>query len=1095
MPKRSYNAGADLYLSQLELTALDREDPEPKKKTKEEELYLASTYGVYDDDVYSAAEEECTERDVVGKKKYKGEERGGEEVAESVEMDEDSPVRLYDGKENQKNMCGGEGGMKQKSTVGRYIGESGDESLVLEKGRSTCAQEAGERERVSNETLVDLKFSPVKRDALRVKSPLGGDADESDTQSGTESVETTLGSDDERVLEDLEDRELGWEKKDFEEQSECGNEKKSAREEKCDESVGKRGERSVDLFGGSSRMKASSRSGLPKRGLAQAKEKAFKVLGSIEEELAEETSNGSYNESGAFSNSAKNREQRPKIAAPANGDEVPLVLDEETSVRPGLNKYLRKYQKEGVQFLFKNYKRGVGSLLADEMGLGKTLQVVALFSAIMKKTGCPSRGSIPTFLLSDSQKLARENSKKRMITLIICPSSLIYNWDRELQTWDYFDLGIYHGSEKEKISTLELAEDGKIDAVITSYDTARSGVISLKQINWDIVVFDESHKLKNSATKTYIALKELVCTSPGKYRPTIALTGTPIQNNLDEFFNLLNFINPGCLGSAERFHNQFTLPMEKALEFSCNRRSVVVGKTMRDKFKALYQQWVIGRKKSILKDQLPRKRDRVIFCPMTSQQEDVYCRLLESPLVRAYRDGVFECLCCSGRSPEYCCFDEVDNEGRPVGLYEYDREKRRLLMCYISALIKVCNHWLLLAPRPTDTDKKKANDEIIAKNVLFEKERRMLKQAVMLADTSCTGKLKVLEDLLRVFKDERAKVLVFSQSTRVLDVIEDRIAFNGWEYCRLDGKTKLSDRIPMVDEFSNNSQKFVFLISTRAGGVGLNITAANRVIIYDPSWNPAHDLQAQDRAYRIGQVKDVDVYRLLCSKTIEENIYNRQIFKQQVSNRTLDGANTKRLFDREELFTVKNLFARPDEGVFTKIAVERKKVIDTRFERLGTKDSRAKFEFAEYENTIAKYAGAETKKDTSDDPDDDYGVEGVVESLGLNFAFGHEELVNQCPVEEKMVAAAILAADDSQYAGCTQDFANAILTRPEYDCGEESDDIYDDDDDDDIDKSHTYSGADSVSDRKSQIASEQAESQPSSQSAIDKKEETFWSRN
>jgi len=254
-----------------------------------------------------------------------------------------------------------------------------------------------------------------------------------------------------------------------------------------------------------------------------------------------------------------------------------------------------------------------------------------------------------------------------------------------------------------------------------------------------------------------------------------------------------------------------------------------------------------------------------------------------------------------------------------------------LVLPCMTILAKVSNHLELLKPDPAleNTDPHKFRIQSLVAEMALGEDARLLGGAdrpdgdfTRLSSSAHCGKLAALEKLLRLWHAQNDKVLVFSVSTRLLDVLERFMTRNGYVFSRLDGSTSTKHRQSVVDDFNASRSTFAFLLSTRAGGVGLNIVSANRVVIFDPNWNPALDLQAQDRAFRIGQRRDVDVYRLLTSGTLEELVYQRQVYKQQQSNVAVDGVEERRYFegvqgDKEqkgELFGVANVFAEVARG-------------------------------------------------------------------------------------------------------------------------------------------------------------------------------------
>lgn len=357
---------------------------------------------------------------------------------------------------------------------------------------------------------------------------------------------------------------------------------------------------------------------------------------------------------------------------------------------------------------------------------------------------------------------------------------------------------------------------------------------------------------------------------------------------------------------------------------------VVESKDLQD----MIGKFFLRRTKVLIANQLPKKEELVVFCPLTSFQEDVYQTLLQNPDVEMIRKKNFPCDCGSGLDRGKCCY-MLSSENEDI---------KTVTMRFFQLLLKVANHAALLAPtiKQTLDQQEKAKDlcrQVFARYPEFS-SCSDLSSFELLSDPKYCGKMKVLGKLLRMFYEEYSKVLLFSRSTQLLNILEEFVISKGLVYSRLDGGTKPSERTRLVRDFNLDPSIFLCLISTKAGGLGLNFTGANVVIIFDPDWNPSSDLQAQDRAYRIGQRRDVKVYRLISSGTIEEMIYLRQVYKQQLANIAVKGTNERRYFtgvdgDKErkgELFGLENLFSYRAEGAsLSKDIVKRTEKLEAGF--------------------------------------------------------------------------------------------------------------------------------------------------------------------
>jgi hypothetical protein len=321
----------------------------------------------------------------------------------------------------------------------------------------------------------------------------------------------------------------------------------------------------------------------------------------------------------------------------------------------------------------------------------------------------------------------------------------------------------------------------------------------------------------------------------------------------------------------------------------------------------LVPEFLLYRPKSIIADQLPIKRDRVVYCPLTATQSKAYRNLSNSDIFRKLRESQDPCQCGSGSKRGSCCF-------KISGMEEY------IFPCIVAAQ-KLANHLALLVPSGDTTKEKQEKELKWLKRALPDEWERLYQSKdniLNLANLEFCGKWNVLRRLLSFWFENGDKALVFSRSVRLLKML--RMLFTSstsYSVSFLDGTMTYDERAEVVNDFNSDPNQFVFLISIGAGGVGLNITSANKVVIVDPHWNPSHDLQAQDRAYRIGQMRDVEVFRLVSAGTIEEVIYARQVYKQQMANIAFNASHERRYFEgvqdrkeqKGEIFGLKNLLS------------------------------------------------------------------------------------------------------------------------------------------------------------------------------------------
>ncbi|XP_029413042.1 DNA excision repair protein ERCC-6-like 2 isoform X3 [Nannospalax galili] len=570
-------------------------------------------------------------------------------------------------------------------------------------------------------------------------------------------------------------------------------------------------------------------------------------------------------------------------------------------------KYLRDYQREGAQFLYGHYIQGRGCILGDDMGLGKTVQVISFLAAVLHKKGTREdiENNMPEFLLRRMKKEPHCIAKK--IFLIVAPLSVLYNWKDELDTWGYFRVTVLHGSKKD--SELIRVKQRKCEIALTTYETLRLCLEELNSLEWSAVIVDEAHRIKNPKAKVTEIMKALKC------KVRIGLTGTILQNNMKELWCVMDWAVPGLLGSRTHFKKQFSDRVEHGQRHTATKRELATGRKAMQTLAKKMSGWFLRRTKTLIQDQLPKKEDRMVYCSLTDFQKAVYQTVLETEDVALILQSSQPCTCSSGRKRRNCCY-KTNSRGETV---------RTLYLSYLTVLQKVSNHAALLQAASTsrhqETLIKRICDQVFSRFPDFVQKS---KDAAFetLSDPKYSGKMKVLQQLLNHFRKNRDKVLLFSFSTKLLDVLQQYCMASGLDYRRLDGNTKSEERLKIVKEFNSTQDVNICLVSTMAGGLGLNFVGANVVILFDPTWNPANDLQAIDRAYRIGQCRDVKVLRLISLGTVEEIMYLRQVYKQQLHCVVVGSENAKRYFEavqgskehRGELFGSHNLFKLRSQG-------------------------------------------------------------------------------------------------------------------------------------------------------------------------------------
>lgn len=452
---------------------------------------------------------------------------------------------------------------------------------------------------------------------------------------------------------------------------------------------------------------------------------------------------------------------------------------------------LKGYQLEGVSWLLSLYKKKLNGILADEMGLGKTIQTIAAMAEIEDQ-------------MTESQKMNRSS-----FHLVIVPKITLYNWQHELNNWlPTARVFMFYGNreEREKLKSKNL-KGGQFDVIITTYDIVRKESYAMSKLKYDFMVIDEAHNIKNSKSVLSQVLRKL----DSKHR--FLLTGTPLQNNLQELWSLLNFIMPNIFDSAIDFNETFRIGTPDGGSGDAKTEEVVVQQIHR-----LLRPFMLRRIKAEVERSLPQKREMYLYFGLTKIQRKIYKNILKnhSHIVNGNGDRV-------------------------------------QLLNILMQLKKVCNHPYLfdgVEPGPPFT-----NGEHLITNCM---------------------KFRVLDLLLPKLKAQNSRVLIFSQMSSLLDILDDYVRYRGYTYCRIDGQTSALDRELRIEDFQRpDSDKFIFLLTTRAGGCGINLHHANAVILYDSDWNPQVDLQAIDRAHRIGQTREVVVYRFVTEGTVEEKIIER----------------------------------------------------------------------------------------------------------------------------------------------------------------------------------------------------------------------------
>ncbi|KAK9459004.1 P-loop containing nucleoside triphosphate hydrolase protein [Lipomyces oligophaga] len=604
---------------------------------------------------------------------------------------------------------------------------------------------------------------------------------------------------------------------------------------------------------------------------------------------------------------------RPEFTPPTNGSDVNISLESSGSLPANLAKWLRPYQIEGAAALYSRYIRQTGFILGDDMGLGKTVQVISFLTVAFGKTADRR----------DSRRMRVMSRAGRWYpkVLLICPGTLVLNWRQELNRWGWWI--IYDFMTNKKEDSLSAARRGSCEILITTYETYRLHESELNLIEWDAVILDECQNLKSLQSSISKALMKVnaLC--------RIGLTGSAVQNSYNDLWAILNWANPGKLGLYSEWVSKVTRPLQAGQSHSATILELANARICARQLSAnLLPRFFLRRTKQLIVDQLPQKRDLIVFCRLSALQAEAYfnfTKLQQSVFARSLEQGK------SSDSILCLCPDSHDSDCKCAG---------QNLLSKFQVAKNIFDHLALCLPQNEDPGKTRKKSACLLKVLLPKCYRKYLSRTPLenLADPMLCGKWTILQSLLAFWKQKNDKVLIFSHSTRMLMIIESLMSYSAnYVYSRLDGSQSYEERQRQVDEFNQNPNVFAFLISTKAGGVGLNLVAANKVVIFDLSWNPTYDLQAMDRAFRIGQKRNVEIYRLVSSGTLEEVIYAQQIYKQQQANIAYTGSSERRYFSgiqgqaeaQGELFGAANMFALSGDKPLLKNILHRTNVAES----------------------------------------------------------------------------------------------------------------------------------------------------------------------
>ncbi|KAI2468572.1 SNF2 family N-terminal domain-containing protein [Annulohypoxylon bovei var. microspora] len=565
------------------------------------------------------------------------------------------------------------------------------------------------------------------------------------------------------------------------------------------------------------------------------------------------------------------------------------------------------YQRVGVQWLSELYHQKVGGIVGDEMGLGKTIQLISFLAA-----------------LHHSKRLDKP-------VIVVAPATVLQQWVNEFHRWwPPMRVSILHASGSGMIN---MKAEGRIEDEVELYDD-KLGRRKLPPSAKKIVdrVLKDGHvlittyaglqtygRLLTPVEWGYAVLDEghkirnpdsavTVYCKELRTPNRIILSGTPMQNGLVELWSLFDFIFPMRLGTLVDFRAQFEVPIRLGGHANANNYQILTSQKCAEVLKDTISPFLLQRLKVDVATDLPKKTEQVLFCHLTQTQRNHY----ESFLKSKEMDAIFT----GGKNTLYG----------------------------IDLLRKICNHPDLLDPSLSK------------------------KEGYEYGAVDKSGKMAVVEALLQTWKSLGHKTLLFTQGVQMLNIIERCVKRLGnIKYLRMDGETAIKDRQILIDKFNRDPEINLFLLTTKVGGLGINLTGANRIILYDPDWNPSTDIQARERAWRLGQKKEVTVYRLMTAGTIEEKIYHRQIYKQFLSTKVLKDPKQKTSFHLQDLH---DLFSLGDSGEKVTETGRLFQGSEVTYTNTSTK-SRGKRSNPEAVKAVETTTSRSSPTDDDDDDDDD----------------------------------------------------------------------------------------------------------------------------
>lgn len=576
---------------------------------------------------------------------------------------------------------------------------------------------------------------------------------------------------------------------------------------------------------------------------------------------------------------------------------------ETIEVPPILCQFLRPHQREGVQFVFECIYglkdiEGCGSILADDMGLGKTLQSLTVLYTMLKSVDARKAGVDLGCAATKKDRLIAKRA------VVVCPCSLVKNWEAEFDKW----INSRATSSSQRVECMALAESSRktveamldqflapscrYDVLVISYETFRAqanrfvkkDAALLKSARKtspngcvDLIICDEAHRLKNADAQTSTALASLAC------QRRILLSGTPMQNDLVEFYAMVNFTNPGIFGSKEAFVKKYERPILRGREPDATDKQKSAAAERQKQLSAIADKFIIRRMNRLNARHLPPKLTQVVCCALTEPQRAMYQYLIQQrEREHASEGSVKDALGYVQLLQKVCNHPSIVTTGSTGANSDPQQAERAAKLTSLLPAGSDAPHTKTGTPAEDDLNAPRGRGGRILSRHLYDQAANTAKAV----DPSFSGKMRVLHALMRaLFQERKERIVVVSVYMTTLDLIEAMCENEGWPSCKLGGSTPAKRRKKYNDEFNDpNSGYFAFLLSSKAGGCGLNLIGGSRLVMFDLDWNPATDKQAAARCWRDGQKLQCYTYRFVSTGTLEERMLQRQLSKEGLQN-------------------------------------------------------------------------------------------------------------------------------------------------------------------------------------------------------------------